>query len=106
MPLAVVRERVGDDADALERRQVLEEGVARLRDEDGVSRIGEELEEEGIGLARAGGEEAVVGLDRAPVRAAVRCDMASRAERSPNGLRRAFVSARGSAKAAMISSRA
>jgi len=63
VPPAVVLESVRRDPDRLEVRQVLEQRVAGPRDQDLVARVAQQLEKEGVGLARARGEQDAVGID-------------------------------------------
>ena len=63
-PGAVVLERVRPDVDQLEPREVLEQRVARHRHQHLVAGVAEELEEERVGLARAGREDHARRVDR------------------------------------------
>ena len=72
-PAGVVAQPVRGEAHALQTRERLEEGIARARNEDLVTRIAEESKEVRVGLARAGGEEdpgwiACVDASRAVIR--------------------------------------
>ncbi len=63
-PAAVVVEAVRDCRDAVERRQVIEERVARHGHQHGIAAwSAQQLEEQRIGLARARREDEAVGID-------------------------------------------
>ncbi len=62
-PPAVVIERVRKRPDAVERRQVLEQRIAGAGHQHLVARVAQQLEEEAVGLARAGGQDDAGGIE-------------------------------------------
>jgi hypothetical protein len=52
-PTAVVLEQVRNRGHALELRQVFEQRIARLRHQDGIAGIAQQLEEQRVGFAGA-----------------------------------------------------
>jgi hypothetical protein len=69
-----VAQLVWPQFDAFEGGEEIEERVARLRHEDGVARVGEQLEEPRVSLARARREVDVRGVNRLAACAVVLAD--------------------------------
>jgi hypothetical protein len=63
MPTVIVKELIGREADIIETRQKIEEGIARLGDQDLITRIAEKPEEKAISLARTCGKQKALGID-------------------------------------------
>ncbi len=63
LPAVVVDQRRGFELHIVQHREKVEERVARLRDQDFAARIAEEAEEEAVGLAGAGGEDDLAGIE-------------------------------------------
>ena len=64
VPDTIERQPVADRDDPFETRQVLEQRVARLGNQHGVSGVAAELEQEAVRLAGAGGEHHALRIDR------------------------------------------
>ena len=62
----------------VQRRKVLEEWIARRRHEHRVSRVAEQLEQQRVALAAAGGDGDAFGRDANPATAVVCCDRLAR----------------------------
>jgi hypothetical protein len=60
-PTILATQRVWDQRDLFEIGQKIKERVARTRGQDLVTPLAEEFHEPGIGLARAGGKNEIVG---------------------------------------------
>ncbi len=70
-PAEVVEERVGLEGDIVKGGEEVEERVARLGDEDLVTGVAEQAEEERVALACAGGEDKVGWIDLGIVRGVI-----------------------------------
>ena len=66
LPTVVVEELVGRQTDIVELRQEVDERIARLGNQHLISRIAQQPEEEAVGLAGAGGQEKMLGIEEAP----------------------------------------
>ena len=64
LPAVVVDERNGPDAHIVKHRQEVEKRIARLRHQDLASRIAKQPEKEAVGLAGAGGQHDLAGIER------------------------------------------
>ena len=62
-PAEVLEQRVGIEADVVEIGEEVEEWIAGLRDQHGVSGIAEQAKEEAVRFAGAGGQDQVFGID-------------------------------------------
>ena len=82
-PAAVRIERVGHGPHRLEPAQDLEQRVARDRDEHLVAGIAQHLEQERVGLARAGGQDDPAGIDRRAVPGELGADRRAGREEAP-----------------------
>ena len=60
VPRSVIRQRIGNGFDIVEGQKVVEQGVARSRDEHLVSGIQEQFEDERVGFTRTGRQKDVV----------------------------------------------
>jgi hypothetical protein len=64
LPAVFVDQRHGLEADVVEGGEEVEERVAGLQDEDFVRWVAEQAEEKAVGLAGAGGEDDLLGIER------------------------------------------
>src|SRR5207248_2386173 len=72
VPAMIVKKEVGDQLHVLHIGQQIEQGIAGGRNQDLSAWVAQQAEQEGVALARAGGEHDVVGINnRASARTAV-----------------------------------
>ena len=78
VPVAVVGQAITHRPNPFQSRQVVEERIARLWDQHGVARIAEQLEQQRVRLAGAGGDHDLVAVDRGRHRTVTACDRFAR----------------------------
>ena len=77
-PAAVIAQRIGRQAHALERGELIEQRIARRRHEHVVAGIAEQLEQPGVGLRRRRRQRDALGIDGDAVALVVRGDGGAR----------------------------
>ena len=83
LPPVLVDQRRGLQAHIVETRQEIEERITRLGDKNLVAGIAQEAEEKAVGLAGAGGQNDLFGIQGDGVRAVVCADRLARGEQDP-----------------------
>ena len=82
LPALVVNQGIRDNPNIVQSGQEVKKGVAGLRHQDGVSRVGEKAENVGISFAGASGQEDLPRIKRDPALGVIACHRLARGEQA------------------------